>query len=121
MKTIESIKYNYLPDWAQDQIAREIVDDFDEGYNPLDFKDEMISLIEYDPCQAEDLEILTEWLQEKISNEGDPLVEDLDHYHSNLEELITFPILILNGSCVEGRHRLMISLLHHAKIRAYIY
>lgn len=120
MKIIDSVSFNLLPDWAQDQVARELVDDFDQGYNPLDFKDLSLNLVEYDPNNKEDNLTLSEWLHDKIENEGNPLIQDLEYYETNPEQLTLFPILILSGNCVEGRHRLTVSLLNHLKIRAYL-
>jgi hypothetical protein len=105
---------------VQDQVARELVDDFDQGYNPNDLKDLLLQLVEYDPSNSDDNTILTELLKEKIDNEGNPLIDDLKYYEENPEQLIISPILILSGSCVEGRHRLTVSLINSLKIRAYI-
>ena len=60
-------------------------------------------------------------MNEKIINEGEPLENDLKHYLENLEELISNPILVLQGSCKEGRHRLTVALRLKCKIRAFCF
>ena len=108
------------PEFIQEQIAREIVDDFDQGYDVNDYKDMVIELYEYDPKIGSDKETLEGHLNEKIRNEGEPLVSDLQFYIDHPEELITTPILIFQGQCAEGRHRLMTSLKTMKPIRMYV-
>jgi hypothetical protein len=120
MKYIESISFLETPEYLQDQIAREIVDDFDAGYNPIDYKDMKIEIYEYDPNDSKDRETLEDHYKDKVSNEGKPAESDLKYYFDNPNELIKFPILIFNGTCAEGRHRLHVSLKLNHKIRLYV-
>jgi hypothetical protein len=119
---VEKDKINYLnlESWVQDQIARELVSDFDAGYNPNDYKDLVVSLFEYDPNLESDREILEYWLSDKLRNEGVPAEADLSFYRENVELLIKMPILIIQGTCSEGRHRLSVALQLNEKIMAYI-
>lgn len=121
MKYINSKYFFELDEITQDIIAREFVEDFDKGYNPEDFKDEVIELYEYDPNIKSDRNILEDFLSQKISNEGEPSEEDLTHYLENPSELLSFPILIKQGTCEEGRHRLTVSLKLNHKIRALVF
>lgn len=119
MKHIENIYFLELDECIQDQVAREFVDDFDRGYNPSEFKDNILELFEYDPNNIKDLEILEDFLLEKVREEGMPSDEDLSYYINDLDQLINFPILIIQGSCVEGRHRLATAIKTKSKIRGY--
>lgn len=120
MKEINRLTYLELDDDYQFQIARELVDDVDQGYDPLDYKDLKIFVYEYDPNVNEDLNILLDFYNQKVSDEGEPLEEDLKYYYDNINELISNPILVMDGYCREGRHRLKVALNQKHKIRAYI-
>ena len=117
MILIRTVKYYDLDDYLQDQIAREFVDDFDKGYNSSDFNDLDIQLYEYDPLNSEDKNILEDFLDQKISTEGEPEAEHLEFYNNNLHLLIKQPFLVVNHFCGEGRHRLATALNHNHKIR----
>lgn len=119
MQLLNRINYLELDEISQDIIAREFVDDFDQGYNPQDYKDVIIEEYEYDPENHEDLSILEDFFAEKVHNEGDVSDEDLKYYLEDPSQLLSFPILIIDGSCKEGRHRLATSLKLNHKIRAY--
>ena len=114
MKVINNLSFLEAPDFIQDQIARELCEDFDSGYNIEDYKDLRLELVEFDPS---DIEILTYYLNEKIRDEGQPSDQ---YYDDHTEELITFPILIINNVCSEGRHRLDTAIRLKLNIRAYI-
>lgn len=120
MKIIREIEFLDLEDYLQDQIARELVEDFDKGYDPSEFNSLRIYLYEYDPSFKEDKELLEDFLDQKISSEGEPEEEHLLFYDNNLHLLIKQPFLVINGFCGEGRHRLATSLKHNHVIRGVI-
>lgn len=120
MILINKINYFDLEDSLQEQIAREFVDDFDRGYDTNQFQDLYVELYEYDPLNSEDLSILEDFLDQKISTEGEPEEEHLLFYENNLNLLIKQPFFVLTGFCREGRHRLATAIKHNHKIRGII-
>lgn len=105
----------------QEIIIREFHHDMDKGYDINDYKEIVIEVYEYDPYATEDRLTLEEFYNQKVSDEGEPFEDDLKYYEDHLEELINNPILVKDGFCGEGRHRLAVALRTNSKIRAYCF
>ena len=92
MELVRKIYYYDLDDTLQEEIARELLDENDpwDNLNQLE-----LELYEYDPLNEDDLEILNDFLDQKISTEGEPETEHLDFYASNLSLLKKQPFLII--------------------------
>ena len=112
-----------LPDWIQEQIAREYLDEdvygdeYDKGMRQID-NEIKFELVEFDPRNKTDAVTLKELLKQKISDEGEPDEKVVQTIGKDGE--IRDPILILSGKgCVEGRHRLAAALRYNLTIKAW--
>lgn len=114
---LKQVKYKDLPELIQEYVIREVQyaqDDKKAEPDPeMDF-----DLVEFDPSDADDREMLEEWLADKIEREGEPDHAMVDGIGQDGE--IRDPILIWDGQCGEGRHRLAAALKYNLKIKAYI-
>lgn len=123
MKLIESVLFKDLPSSIQDYVEVQYSYDKLSDKEIKSIKRQLAStvfeLYEYDPQDKEDKEILEDHLKEKINNEGDPDMTAVEMMQTM--DLTKFPILIEQGTCLEGRHRLKASLTYNLKIRAYVW
>lgn len=120
MKKIKEISFNDLNEltkdcvWAQysfDKLEQSEIDEINENLKATTFE-----LLEYDPKEAEDLETLKSHLKDKISEEGQPDQAQVDEIGRSGK--IDEPILIEDGTCMEGRHRLQAAINYNLKIKA---
>jgi hypothetical protein len=120
MKVLEKIDFVDAPEFIQDQIYRELYDEDERTPSPALVRGEMVlELIEYDPFNLADHEILIDHLNQKISDEGEPDWDSVDEIGNS--GCINDPILITTGICREGRHRLAAALKFGLLIKAYVY
>lgn len=120
---IECGKFRYLelPEFIKDQVCREL--DYEgNGISDEEFeakaKKMLFSLFEYDPQDTNDRIIIEEHFRDKVQAEGDPDPDVVNEIGSSGR--ILDPVLIIGGSCKEGRHRLAAALKYRLKIRAYV-
>lgn len=123
MKLVESILFKDLPSDIQDYIEAQYSYDKLEDKEIKKIKKELtrqvIELYEYDPNTAEDFSVLQDFLKQKIDDEGQPDMNAVTQIGNSGN--IEVPILIENGICLEGRHRLQASLDYNLSIRAYVW
>ena len=117
----KQISYSQLPDFIQEQIDRELYDrKGDESWEEYKAGVQSLTadLIEYNPRDPEDRKHLEFLLKGKIREEGEPDQAAVDEIGKSGK--IEDAILIMSGTCSEGRHRLAASLKYNLPIKAYL-
>ena len=122
MKVIqEKICFTDLPEYIRDQLAREIIDDFDYGYNDDYFAGVFVDLFEYDCSLKNDQETLKSLISKEYSFEKLINDDSFEYINKDIDILINQPILIFGGSISDGNHRTAVALSGNFIIRAYCY